>query len=84
MTSFGNGMRLGRVNEPRPVLVSVQKTNANALVTVSAAPGQRVVLSGSPDLGVWTPVVTNVMFGGQFTATNNSAAAMKFFRAEVR
>jgi hypothetical protein len=55
-------MRLGRVNEPQPVLRSIQRTNTTSSVTVAAAPGQRVVLSASPDLRGWTPIVTNVMF----------------------
>jgi hypothetical protein len=84
VTSFGNGMRLGRVNEPRPVLVSLTKSNTAAAVTVAAAAGQRIVVSGSPDLTTWTPLATNLMFSTQFSTTNNSASAARFFRAEVR
>jgi photosystem II stability/assembly factor-like uncharacterized protein len=84
VTSFGNGMRLGRVNEPRPLLRSVQRTDMTSSVTVAAAPGQRVVLSASPDLHGWTAVATNVMFTNQCILGETSAAAARYFRAEVR
>jgi photosystem II stability/assembly factor-like uncharacterized protein len=84
VTSFGNGMRLGRVNEPKPVLRNIQRTNTTASVTVTAAPGQRVILSASPDLRVWTPIATNVMFTNQLTLGDTSSTAARFFRAEVR
>ena len=48
VTSFGNGMRLGRVNEPRPVLLSMQMTNATSWITVQAAQGQNVAVDGVP------------------------------------
>jgi photosystem II stability/assembly factor-like uncharacterized protein len=83
VTSFGNGMRLGRVNEPRPAL-RIQRTNATSSVTLTAAPGQRVALSASPDLGTWTPVTTNVLFTGQVTFEDLSSVPLRFYRAEVR
>jgi len=55
VTSFGNGMRLGRVLEPKPFL-TFQKTTTNSSVTVNAAAGQRIILSASSDLSAWTPV----------------------------
>lgn len=84
VTSFGNGMRLGRVNEPRPVLRSIQRASTTSSVTVAAAPGQRVVLSASPDLRGWTPVGTNVMFTNQCSLGETSSTAVRYFRAEVR
>jgi hypothetical protein len=83
VTSFGNGMRLGRVVEPRPAL-SFQRYNTTSSVTVTAAPGQKVVLSVSSDLNVWTPVATNVMFSGQFNFGEVSSDTTRFYRAEVR
>jgi hypothetical protein len=82
--SYGNGMRLGRVNEPRPLLRSIQRTNTTSSVTVTGMPGQRVILSASPDLRAWAPVATNIMFTKQFTLGDTSPAAVRFFRAEVR
>ena len=84
VTSYGNGLRLGRVNEPRPLLRSIQRTNTTSSVTVAAAPGQRVVLSASPDLRAWTPIGTNVMFTNQFILWETSSAASRFYRADVR
>jgi hypothetical protein len=83
VTSFGNGMRLGRVVEPRPAL-SFQRYNTTSSVTVTAAPGQKVVLSVSSDLNVWTPVATNVLFSGQFNFGEVSSDTTRFYRAEVR
>jgi len=83
VTSFGNGMRLGRINEPKPIL-HVQRTNSTSSVTVTAALGQRVALSASPDLITWTPVVTNLMFINQFNYGDSSQSSSRFFRAELR
>jgi photosystem II stability/assembly factor-like uncharacterized protein len=84
VTSYGNGIRLGRVVEPRPKLISLQRTNATSTMIVSAASGQRIVLSASLDLTTWTPFATNVNYSGQITATDSSTATNRFFRAEVR
>jgi len=83
VTSYGNGMRLGRVNEPRPVLVNLQRTNQASSVTIAAAPGQRVVLSASSNFNTWTPIATNVMYTGQVTVGDTSSAPARFFRASV-
>jgi hypothetical protein len=77
-------MRLGRVNEPKPLLRSIQRTNTTSSIAITAAPGQRVVLSASPDLRAWTPIETNVMFTNPFTLSETSSAVVRFFRAEVR
>ena len=62
VTSFGNGMRLGRVVEPRPVLRGIQRTNTVSSVTLTPLWAKRSCLSGSPDLRAWTPAATNVVF----------------------
>ena len=84
VTSYGNGLRLGRVNEPRPLLRSLLRTNTTSSLTVTAALGQRVVLSASPDLHAWTTIGTNVMFTNQFILWETSSAASRFYRADVR
>jgi photosystem II stability/assembly factor-like uncharacterized protein len=84
VTSFGNGMRLGRVKEPQPTLLGIQRTNTTCLVSVAAALGQTVVLSASPDLRAWTPAATNVVFASQFTVGATSSAPVRYFRAEIR
>jgi len=84
VTSFGNGMRLGRINEPHPSIVRLQRASPTSTLTIAAAPGQKLVISSSPDLRAWTPLVTNVMFTGQSSVGDNSTAPARFFRAEVR
>ncbi len=83
VTSFGNGLRLGRIIEPKPAL-RFQRTNTISFVTVDAALGQRVILSVSPDLSTWAPVATNVMFTNEVIFGDVSSASTRFYRAEVR
>jgi len=83
VTSYGNGMRLGRVVEPRPILLGLKRTNSTSTLTVSAALGQQVVVSASPDLKNWNPIVTNVMYTNQVTVGEASGASPRFFRAAI-
>jgi hypothetical protein len=83
VTSFGNGMRLGRISEPRPAL-GVARSSPNTSINITAASGQRIVLSASPDLSAWTPIATNVMFTNQLNFGEGSGLPQRFFRAEVR
>jgi hypothetical protein len=82
VTSFGNGMRLGRVVEPRPVL-GLKRTNSISTLSVSAALGQHVVVSASSDLKNWTPLATNVMYTNQIVVGETFGASPRFFRAAV-
>ena len=84
VTSFGNGMRLGRIQEPRPVLRRLQKDKASAVLTLSGATGQTVILSASPDLIHWIPVATNVAFTNTITVNIPATNASGFFRAQVQ
>ena len=83
VTSFGNGMRLGRVNEPQPVFLGVQRTNQTSSITIAAAPGQKIVVAASSNLQTWTPIATNVMYTNQVSVSETSSAAQRFFRAVV-
>ncbi len=83
VTSYGNGMRVARVTEPKPLIKGIQRANQTSSVTVAGAFGQKLVLSASPDLHTWTPVGTNVMFTNQVTFGDTSAGTPRFFRAEV-
>ena len=84
VTSYGNGMRLGRISEPRPQLTKLQRTGSLSTVTVSAALGQKVVISTSSNPLSWTPVATNLTYTNQFSVTDTSAASPRFFRAAVQ
>ncbi len=84
VTSYGNGMRVGRLAEPKPILKNIQHTNTTTSVTIAGAFGQRLVLSASPDLSAWTPIGTNVMYSSQYTFGDTSGGSPRFFRAEVQ
>jgi hypothetical protein len=84
VTSYGNGMRLGRTIEPQPKFLNVQRTNTSSLLTLSAAPGQKVVVSASPDLTNWTPIATNVIYTNRIIVSDSSTASPRFFRAAVQ
>jgi hypothetical protein len=83
VTSYGNGMRLGRVKEPQPAFLSLQRTSPNSLLALAAAPGQKVVVSASSDLLNWTPIATNVMYTNRITVSDTSSTSPRFFRASV-
>jgi hypothetical protein len=83
VTSFGNGMRLGRTVEPRPVLRSLQRTNGLSWVSVDAAPGQAVVMAASTNLRDWVAVSTNVMFTNRMSLGVPGSAGMQFFRGRI-
>ena len=82
VTSFGNGMRLARISEPRPTL-TLKRTNSTSTVSISAAPGQRIVISCSTDLQTWTPIATNVIYTNQVSVADVSSAPLRFFRATI-
>jgi hypothetical protein len=80
VTSYGNGMRVGRIVESQPVL-SLQRTNPVSMLTVSATPGQKVVVSASSDLKNWSPLTTNVAYAGQILVSETTTNSPRFFRA---
>jgi len=84
VTSYGNGMRRGRINEPRPAFLSIQRSNTTSSLTLSAAAGQRIVVSASSDLQNWTPIATNVIYSSPITVTNVSNVSPRFFRATIQ
>jgi hypothetical protein len=83
VTSYGNGMRLGRINEPRPTL-RLQRTNETWNLSVSGANGQRLETWASTDLTNWTPIATNVVYTDQLIVTKPTSSSPRFFRATVQ
>ncbi len=81
VTSFGNGLRLGRKVEPAPVVRSFG-VEPGAL-RVGAAHGQRVVTSVSPDLLSWQEVATNLSFADAVDVAVDAAPAVRFYRSAV-
>jgi hypothetical protein len=86
VTSFGNGMRLGRIVEPRPQFSGIDGTNTVAYLTVKAAHGQKIVLDASTNIlsASWQPIATNVMFTDSFIFGDACSDAIRYFRATVR
>jgi photosystem II stability/assembly factor-like uncharacterized protein len=83
VTSFGNGTRLGRAVEPKPVLRNLQRNGSTTRLTFEAAPGQRIVLLSSPDMRSWTRIATNSVFTSTVDFEETSSAPSRFYRAEV-
>ena len=51
VTSFGNGMRMGRITEPTPELTGAREMQDGILRAIATgAPGQRILLQGSANL----------------------------------
>lgn len=84
VTSFGNGLRVGRLAEPRPWARTIAVSNGTAVVTLGAAHGQKVALSASADLVNWSDVSTNVAFTDSFSCSVATQGSRRFFRAEIR
>lgn len=73
-------------NSQPPVLVQARIESGTFHSTVSAAPGQRVVIEGSTNLSDWTPLQTNVMASSSwdFGDPVSAALARRFYRAVLR
>jgi hypothetical protein len=84
VTSFGNGMRLGRLSEPQPELTSITMTNpASWNLSISAASGQRIVVSVSSNLTTWQAVATNVVLDDMLDLDDASGGSPVFYRTTV-
>lgn len=83
VTSFGNGMRMGRVSEPLPEVRSLAAAS-NDVVAVDASYGQEVTVSVSTNLQDWQAVSTRRTFSDSLWVTNTGPGQARFYRAEVR
>lgn len=82
VTSFGNGLRLGRAVEPPPALRSLRTSASADTIGIDAAHGQQVVVSASSNLVSWQAVATNAVFAETFEVTIPAASA-RFYRAGI-
>jgi photosystem II stability/assembly factor-like uncharacterized protein len=82
VTSFGNGMRLGRLAEPEPAITRFHPDTPSEL-TVNAASGQRIILGASTNLFQWQDTATNVVLEDTMVFTNAPAGSPIFYRARV-
>jgi hypothetical protein len=54
-------------------------------VDVEGVPGQRVVLSTSPDLRAWRPLATNWLTSNRWTYIDSqTSVSQRFYRAKLR
>jgi hypothetical protein len=83
VTSYGNGLRLGRRADPALRLTALDPGSPTA-VSVGAAPGQRVVVEASADHLVWSAAATNTCFDAEVTLPDAGPADLRFYRARLR
>lgn len=84
VTSFGNGMRVGKLVEPTPFVRRIDVEATRDVLTFDAHFGQTLTVSASTNLMTWQPVTTNLLFSDQLVLTNVGADAVRFYRAEAQ
>ncbi|HOW96378.1 MAG TPA: hypothetical protein PK634_01190 [Kiritimatiellia bacterium] len=83
VTSFGNGLRLGRMTEPEPHLTAIQEGPHGATrLTAQGAAGQRIILQGSATLlnPTWLNMATDSVLDSTLTF---EAVPPGFYRTAV-
>jgi photosystem II stability/assembly factor-like uncharacterized protein len=83
VTSYGNGMRLGRVEDPSPVISSLDMEQHT--IDVTAESGQRIITRVSEDLIQWQEVATNSVLDrdATFDVTDPLGATQKFLSIRI-
>lgn len=81
VTSFGNGLRLGRKVEPAPVVHALSVDPG--VLAMAVAHGQRVVTSASQDLVTWQEVATNLVFMDDVAVAVEVSEVTRFYRSAV-
>ena len=86
VTSYGNGLRLGRRIEPAPVLsLRAVDPGVGLELGIEGGAGQEVTLTGSSDLTSWEDLGSHRVFRGKELVRNLPAGgARRYFRGEVR
>ncbi len=64
-----------------PALSIQSQPDGQSVLQIVGQPQVQYVAQGSPDLVIWTPVMTNTLSGTTWKLTNSAAAAMRFWRA---
>ena len=86
VTSFGNGLRLGRRDDPLPRLSGLQTAATGTALRVSAAPGQHVRAEWTTNLlgGAWTVFDAQLAVESEFDLFDPAAAAaQRFYRSRL-
>lgn len=87
VTSFGNGMRMGRIEEPRPAFSSIQVEIDGLSGELTGASGQELeILSTTNILAGWAPVSTQWIAEtcSRFRHHDPVRARARFYKARVR
>jgi hypothetical protein len=82
VTSFGNGLRLGRRIEPAPA-VEWLAPGTNGTVRIRAQSGQRVRMLTSSDLVTWIPGGSSLVFDATVDAATLTTGAVLFVGARA-
>lgn len=82
VTSFGNGLRMGRRVDPAPRIAGASPETG--FLVVEAAHGQRIVTGLSANLVGWRAIFTNWVFSESFQVPIESGISPAFYRAEIR
>ena len=86
VTSFGNGLRVGRMESEQLRFVSPSFENGRFGTQIQAPSGQEVIVSASADLKTWSDISTNTVSQGgiRFEEPAAGAQARRFYRARLR
>jgi hypothetical protein len=82
-TSFGNGLRVGWLTEPRPVFDRLNIGSGTVGYSGSGSDSQQLWIQTSSNLADWGDIANNVVSGGRFGGIDTSAGGLRFYRAEV-
>ncbi|MFH0881208.1 MAG: hypothetical protein V2A34_15965, partial [Lentisphaerota bacterium] len=86
ITSYGNGMRLGRISEPNPQIAQpFLNTTGSFQCIILGAPGQRAVVQISTNLATWQAIATNVFLDDSVLFNNSTVPqhSLLFYGAKI-
>ena len=85
LTSFGNGLHVGWLSEPQPIIESLTLNNGVASFAGSSSDGQHLRFQGSTNLLDWIDLATNVVMNENFINADLQAGQFnrRFYRATL-
>jgi photosystem II stability/assembly factor-like uncharacterized protein len=84
-TSFGNGLRVGWLTEPRPVFDRLTADAGNVGYGGWGCDSQHLRIQASSNLAAWSDFATSLITGGRFAGVDATAGGVgrRFYRAIV-
>lgn len=84
-TSFGNGLRVGWLTEPRPAFDRLTAGAGTVGYGGWGCDSQHLRIQTSPNLAAWSDIATNLITGGRFAGGDPTAGGTspRFYRAVV-